>query len=150
MNQLKPHPLEAEVDRVILDLRGDLAATKQIFDSGIMYNFSFNGIAAYISLPTYVSTNPGNLFRLEFTVGEVESTDVGRILIAISLDLDMHRHLGIRVIPRTKDNRTHEIILQAVCAVDLVREGFASSIILAGLDLTEFYYREFLIFDRVG
>lgn len=144
MNQLKPHPLEAEVDRVILALRGDLKSTKQAFDSGIMYNLIFNGVATYISLPTYVSTNPNNLFRLEFSVGEVESTDIGRILIAIALDMDMHRHFGIRVIPRTKDNRTYEIILQAVCAVDLVREGFIASTVIAGLELGDTYKSEFL------
>lgn len=144
MNQLKPHPFEAEVDRVILDIGGDLAAIKQVFDSGIMYNFIFNGVTAYISLPTYVSTNPDNLFRLEFTIGNVGFEDVGKILITIALDMDMHRHLSLRAIPRTKDNRIYEIILQTVGAVDLVRDGFAASATITGLELAEFYQTEFL------
>ena len=113
-----------------------------------MYNFLFSGVATYISLPTYVSTNPDNLFRLEFSVGNVEAKDVGRILFTIALDMDMHRHLCLRVIPRTKDNRTYEIILQAVCAVDHVREGFIASTVIAGFELGEFYRNEFLSTEK--
>jgi len=147
--RLKPHPLEAEIDRVVTDLGGDLLTMKHVTSSGIMYNFIFNaendgGVAAYFSLPTYVPTRE-NLIRLEFTIGDkIKAEDLGQILLAITLDQDLQRYNVLRVVPRSKDLRTYEILLQCVCHVGLVQGGFVATTIIAGLELAEFYRTEFL------
>lgn len=149
MNQLKRHPLEAECDRVVTDLGGDLVTMKQSTDTGTAYDFVFNaendgGIAGYLALPMYVPSRSDNLLRLEFTVGEVKTEEVGRILFAITLDMDLQRYCPLRVIPRTKNNRTYEIILQTVCNADAVRKGFLASTTILGLELAAYYKDEFL------
>lgn len=147
MDKLKSHPLEIEADRIVTDLDGDLERMKQVMDTGISYNFLYaseNEIRVYLCLVTYVPTRSDNLFRLEFTVGEANAEDVGRILFAITLDMDLQRYNTLRVIPRTKNHRTYEIILQSVCNVDMVSEGFLSSTTIAGLELATCYRYEFL------
>ena len=148
--KLKSHPLEAECDRVVTDLGGDLTTMKHVTDTGTTYTFVFSaaddgGIAAYLALPVYVPSRSDNLFRLEFTVGEVEAEDLGRTIFTITLDMDLQRYSVLRVVPRTKDHRSFQIILQCVCAVDLVREGFIGSTVIAGLELAQFYRTEFLM-----
>lgn len=144
MDMLKPHPLEAETDKIINDLGGDLTKMKEVFDTGTMYRLNWDDIPLYIGLPTYVPTRASNIVRIEFTLDEVAAKDVGRILFAISLDQDMNRNFPNRVVPRTKDERTYEIILQSVCEVDLVREDFVSSTILYAADICRLYRDEFL------
>lgn len=150
MNQLKPHPLEAEVDRVITDLQGSLHEMKEAFDSGTIYRFNFDKIPVYISLPTYVSSRSDNLIRIECKIGVVDAKDVGRILFAIALDFDTSRHHPIRVVPRTKDQKVFTILLQFVCALDLMQTGFIAQTILYSADLAGFYRDEFLVQNKTA
>ncbi|MBL7670750.1 MAG: hypothetical protein JNM39_09705 [Bdellovibrionaceae bacterium] len=146
--RLKAHPLEQEVDRAVQNLGGNLLKMKYVTDTGVSYYFNFGveaEIEVYLALPIYVPTRPDNLFRLEFTVGDgVKAEDVGKILFAVTLDQDLQRYNVLRVVPRTKDHRSYKIVLQCVCAVDIVRDGFVASTILAGLETAEFYRTEFL------
>lgn len=149
MNQLKRHPLEMEADRVVMDLGGDLSTMKYVTDTGTSYSFVFNtkndgGMAAYLALPVYVPSRSDNLFRIEFIVSEVKAEDVGCILFAITLDMDLQRYTPLRVVPRTKNNQTYEIILQTVCNVDAVREGFIAAAVICGLELAELYRMDLL------
>lgn len=143
MDQLKSHPLEAEVDKVVEDLGGDLKTMKLVQDTGTSFNFNFGEVPTYIALPTYIPTR-GNVLRLEFVVGEVAAKDVGQIIFAITLDLDKERNCALRVVPRTKNEKSYQIILQTVIDVDQIRPGFAASTILLGADLAAFYRDDFL------
>lgn len=153
MDQLNRHPLEDEADHVINDLGRDLATMKSSTDTGTSYSFIFNaendcGVVVYLALPIYVPSRANNLFRIEFTIGEVKTEDVGRILLAITLDMDFQGCTPLRVIPRTKDHWVYKIVLQTVCSVDVVRGGFLTSTVLTGLELAEFYRNEFFL-DKV-
>lgn len=148
MDKLKSHPLEAEVDRVIKDLGGDLSTMKLIQDTGVSYNLCFDEIPCYIALPTYVPSRLDNLVRVECEIGSINTKEVGHILFAITLDFDMHRHYPIRVVPRTRDAHTYRILLQFVCSVNFMQVGFLAQTILISTELAVFYREEFLIRDK--
>lgn len=148
MDKLKSHPLEIEVDRIVKDLGGDLAAMKHVTDTGTTYYFNWGveaEIAVYLALPVYAPSSAQNLFRVEFVVGEIDEGEVGKILFGITLDMDLQRYTALRVVPRTKDHRSYQIVLQCVCAVDTVQGAFLGSTLLTGLELAEFYRTQFLI-----
>lgn len=142
------HPLETEVDKTLKNLQIDLKTAKHTTGTGILYQFEFGETSSYVALPTFVPSVHDNLVRAEFTVGVVGGKDVGRLLHAITLDFDMHRHHPIRAVSRTKDDREHKILLQFVCALDLMRSGFVAMTILFGLELAQFYRDEFLSQSR--
>lgn len=142
--QLKQHPFEAEVDKIVQDLGGDLLKMKSILDSGSQYNFLFSDIPCYVGLPIYVPTRTNNVMRMEFIVGEVDANGVGQILFGVTLDMDKERNCPLRVVPRTKNEKRYQIILQAVVDVDQVQPGFTASTILLGAELACFYREEFL------
>lgn len=136
------HPFEAETDRMIVDLKGDLRKIKINFDTGASYNFVFDEIHCYVALPTYAPARNENLMRIEFIIGEVSVSDVPQILFKASLDFDMNCHCFLRLVPRTKDGSTYEMVLQAVANVDLVQSGFVASAILYGLELAQEYRQQ--------
>lgn len=144
MDQLKAHPFENEVDKTLQTLEIDIATAKNIFDSGAMYRFIFNEALCYIGLPTYLPTSERNVMRFEFIVGEFAAKDVRQILFAITLDLDKERNCAMRVVPRTKNEKNYQIILQAVVEAEQIQPGFAASTILIGIELAEFYRNELL------
>lgn len=150
MYELKSHPLEAEVDKTIRNFGLDATATKQVHDTGTLYNFTFCETPIYIALPTYIKSRHDSLVRAEFTVGIVAAKDVGRLLLAIALDFDMHRHHPIRAVSRTKDDRLHTILLQFVCSVDLMQSGFLATTISFGVELTQCYRDTLLIRDQAS
>lgn len=141
---MRPHPLEEECDRIITELGGSLAAMKQTHDTGCLYNGGTAfGVSLYMALPLYLPTMSQNLFRLEFTIGEVDQKEVGRILFAITTDLDQ-RYFPLRVVPRTRNDQNYQIVLQCISDTNLVQAGFISSIVITALELAEFYRTEFL------
>ena len=144
MSRLQSHPFEPEVDKMLSSLNVDLKVAKQIFETGTMYHFTFINTPAYISLPTFIPTCHDNLIRLEFTIGTVEANEVGRLLFAVALDFDMHRYHPLRIVPRTKNKKEYEVLLQTVCPADLVKNDFIAATVLYGVELAEFYRQEFL------
>lgn len=145
MDKRKPHPFEEEVDRTLTELQADLKTMKQIFSTGIMYNFNFNQIPSYIALPEYVTYS--NVVRIEFTVATMSELDAGRLIHAIGLDLDMNNQAPIRAIPRLTKRNEVNVVLQIVGQVDWFQQGFLAQMILNGAELAE-HYRATLIIGQ--
>ena len=150
IQKLRPHPFEQEVDRLIRSLEGTLSEIKNNFDSGVLYNFLFAEIPCYLALPLYVPSRNDNLIRIEFTVGRLPLEVVAQILFKVGLDFDMNRHCVLRLVPRTKNHKVYELILQVVANADLVQAGFVSGTILYGLELAQYYRDEFLNQSNAG
>lgn len=138
--QLSPDSLEQECDRMIATLGDDHVTEKQTDDSVVSYHFIFS--PDYESVSCHISLAE-NLCRLEFIVGQAEEGRIGKVLLDIAQDMDLHRPFPIRVIVRAKENNCFQILLECVCEPGVIQIGFIGTIMIVGIELAQ-SYREFL------
>ncbi len=137
MDKLTSNEFEKELDKTLGGLGLDLMQAKQIYPTGITYNFFWDGLPFYIFIPDQSYTG---VLRLEVEFSEFDELDAGRrVVYSVSCYLTIHDCSLVRVVPKPTKEQKVKILLQTVGIIDWFQPGFIGSVIIHMAELATYF-----------